>query len=121
MRPHERALLCQASTPEVGNPSEEKRRARRHRILNQGRILAGKTTVYCAIRDLSSTGAKLQVGEDSWLPPAFNLMLTQQDIVVVARMQWRDSQYIGVAFDRQLSAAEIETVRKFSPSHFRSR
>ena len=45
---------------------DEQRRARRHRLFDQACILAGSTTLYCAIHDLSSTGAKLEIGENSW-------------------------------------------------------
>jgi hypothetical protein len=49
----------------------EKRRSVRHEALKQARVIAGQATIYCAIRDLSTTGAKLEVGSCSYFPPVF--------------------------------------------------
>jgi hypothetical protein len=97
-----------------GNAAD-KRRAPRHPVLNQARILAEPSALYCAIRDLSATGARLQVGRDTWLPPHFNVMLSRENLVVGAKITWRTREYVGIAFDRPLERGELDAAMTRAP------
>lgn len=89
---------------------EEKRGAARHRVLRQGKILLEGQSIYCAVRDLSSDGAKLQVG-DVELPEKFDLAIIGHPRRLRADVVWRSGEYAGVTFQPSLSSAEVEAVR----------
>jgi hypothetical protein len=71
--------------PDQNNPAAtaslesagEKREATRYKVLRQGKIRLESRTVYCAVHDLSTTGARLHVG-DVKLPGWFELMVGAQ-------------------------------------------
>ena len=88
---------------------EEKREAPRHGVLRQGKILVGGRTIYCAVRDFSSSGAKLQVGVQ--LPRVFDLIVVGHEGRLRAELKWKDGEYVGVAFQQPLSKAQVEAVR----------
>jgi hypothetical protein len=93
----------------------EKRQAARYETLNQARVIAGKAAIYCAVRDLSITGAKLQVGSCSYVPPVFKISLGKLDALFDAKVAWRTEDYIGIVFDRPLDACELEVIKKTMP------
>jgi hypothetical protein len=77
----------------------ERRRAARERTLNAGRIEFGHAGgVRCMIRNLSSSGALLELGVPTNLPDKFVLVvlsnLKQRNCEVV----WRQRNRFGVAF-----------------------
>ena len=88
---------------------EEKRETTRHGVLRQGKILVEGWTIYCAVRDFSSSGAKLQVGVR--LPQVFDLILVGHEGRLRAELKWKDGEYVGVAFQQPLSTAQVEAVR----------
>ena len=87
----------------------DKRENVRHGVLRQGRILFDGRTVYCAVRDFSSSGAKLQVGVP--VPDSFELMVAGRQDRLRAELKWRDGDFVGVAFQQALSTDEVEAVR----------
>jgi hypothetical protein len=101
--------------PDQVNNLADKRRAPRSVVLSQAKTLAGPSSLCCAIRDLSATGAKLQVGKDMWLPPHFNVMLSRANLVVAAKITWRSREYVGIAFDRPLDAAQLDEAKARAP------
>jgi hypothetical protein len=91
-------------------PNEEKRGTARHGVLRQGQISFDGHIVYCAVRDFSATGARLQVGVD--LPPSFDLVVDGRKEHLRAELKWRRGQYAGVSFQQPpLSTAEVEEVK----------
>ena len=52
---------------------DERREGNRLRLLKSGKILLGKASVPCTVRNLSDGGARLQVGSTYGLPSAFEL------------------------------------------------
>ena len=89
---------------------DEKRATNRYGVLRQGQISFDGNTIYCAVRDFSATGARLQVGVD--LPPSFDLVVDGRDEQLRAEVKWRRGQYAGVSFQQPpLSTAEVEEVK----------
>jgi hypothetical protein len=96
--------------PDPKDPYEaNKREASRYPVLRQGKIKVGEQTVYCAIHDLSMTGAKLQVGVK--LPNKFELIIDGLDAWVHVELKWQNVEYAGVAFQETLSTADINAAR----------
>jgi hypothetical protein len=76
----------------------DKRRAPRQRVTGPALILGPKLEVSCIIRDLSSTGAKVEVAASVKLPPAFNLLLIKTNSSRHVLLRWRKGDYAGVEF-----------------------
>ena len=94
----------------VSAEKNEKRETARHGVLRQGQISFDGHTIYCAVRDFSARGARLQVGVD--LPPSFDLTVEGRDDRLRAEIKWRDGEYVGVAFQQPpLSTDEVDEVR----------
>jgi hypothetical protein len=94
----------------VSESKEEKRGTARHGVLRQGQISFDDRTIYCAVRDFSASGARLQVGVE--LPESFDLMVDGRDERLRAELKWRRGEHVGVAFQQPpLSVAEVEEVR----------
>lgn len=53
----------------------------------------------CLIRDLSGTGAKLELSETAALPEVFELFVPNKDATYRARLKWRRDGGVGVTFD----------------------
>lgn len=78
----------------------EKRAVPRHRVFKSGRIVfnAGRSTIDCSVRDLSTNGARLEVPTVVGIPNTFDLMLpgvARQP----CRVAWRRLKELGVAFE----------------------
>jgi hypothetical protein len=98
--------------PQVRSDSvkEEKRGTARHGVLRQGQISFDGRTIYCAVRDFSATGARLQVGVE--LPASFDLVVDGRDERLRAELKWHRGEYVGVAFQQPpLSTIEVEEVK----------
>ena len=55
----------------------------------------------CMIKDISETGAKLQVASDVYLPDVFSVVLPVLDEIGDARpvcLRWRNGDFAGVRF-----------------------
>ncbi|HEY7382233.1 MAG TPA: PilZ domain-containing protein [Beijerinckiaceae bacterium] len=76
----------------------DKRRAPRQKVFGPALILGPKLEVNCVIRDLSATGAKLEIPALIKLPQAFNLMLLKTNSSRHVRLKWRKGDYAGVQF-----------------------
>ena len=73
----------------------------RIRTLLQARIEfnAGATTVECTVRDLSESGARLQVPDSVVLPPKFTLFVPKHGRRYNALLRWHRQGYVGVEFE----------------------
>ena len=69
----------------------------------------GAQTIYCAIHDLSLTGAKIQVGVK--LPKCFELIIDGLQAQVSVELKWQNAEYAGLAFQETLSTADINDAR----------
>jgi hypothetical protein len=77
---------------------ENRRRQERHRTLKTGKIIFNHKTsvVDCTIRNVSDTGACLQVDSVRGIPEAFFLVL--EGIERSCTVKWRGANRIGVSF-----------------------
>jgi hypothetical protein len=78
----------------------ETRIARRVRVNRAARIEFGGIKTLCTIRDLSTTGAALQIQEvGARIPAAFTLLIPQDGLRLACRVVWRTEFRLGVVFD----------------------
>ena len=78
----------------------DKRASPRRRILKGGVIaFSGRhATLNCVVRDISETGAKIQVDQASKVPDTFELLIELDGLDVPCKVAWRGPNEIGVAF-----------------------
>jgi len=78
----------------------EKRAVPRFRVLKRGMIaFGGGGGIDCTVRNLSTSGARVDVACPMGLPPSFTLVIESDQLIRRCHSVWtRDSQ-IGVAFD----------------------
>ena len=74
------------------------RAAPRQRILKAGTIEFGGGGIDCTVRNLSATGAALEVVSPLGIPDQFNLVLTADHSRFSCRVVWRKEKRIGVTF-----------------------
>jgi PilZ domain len=72
---------------------EEGRGAPRHRVLKAGTISFGGAGITCTVRNLSETGAALDV-----IPEEFVLIIEGDNATRRCRVVWRKERRIGVTF-----------------------
>jgi PilZ domain len=82
----------------------EKRSAPRYKVLKGATIAFGGNGVECTVRNLSSSGAALDVANldaanPLGLPPSFMLVIEADQFIRRCRPVWRSDKRIGVAFD----------------------
>jgi hypothetical protein len=83
----------------LGSPRPESRLDQRRSTLKGGRIVfnAGRSTINCTVRNLSSKGAKLQVTSVVGIPDTFDLLL-EGTARQPCRVVWRTLKELGVQF-----------------------
>jgi hypothetical protein len=77
----------------------ETRIAPRHRVMKPAKIEYGGIKLPCIIRDLSVTGAALEISELDKIPETFNLLVPEDGLKLPCHVVWRRDFRIGVAFD----------------------
>jgi hypothetical protein len=80
----------------------ERRKSPRLRTFLGGHIRFNRnnSTLDCMVRNLSDDGALLQISDTVALPHAFDLEIPNRERCYPARVQWRDGQRIGIAFEQ---------------------
>lgn len=78
---------------------DEHRTTTRHRVLKGGRIQFGGGSIDCAVRNLSETGAALDVTSPLGIPTEF-ILVTDGDHRP-CRVVWRKEKRIGVTFETE--------------------
>ena len=77
---------------------ENKRISQRHRVLKAGTIEFGGGAIDCTVRNISETGAALDVTSPLGIPERFTLAVsdgTHRN----CRVMWRKEKRIGVKFE----------------------
>jgi PilZ domain len=77
---------------------EDTRNTPRHRVLKAATIAFSGTTVECLVRNLSATGAALEINGPLWFPDSFKLVTTSDGGSRQCRVVWRDGRRVGVTF-----------------------
>ena len=79
---------------------EEHGAAPRRRLLKSGRISFGDGAIDCTVRNLSETGAALEVTSRAGIPEDFTLLIEADHTHVPCHVVWRKWARIGVHFVR---------------------
>ena len=77
----------------------EHRIAPRQRILKAGTISFGGAAIDCTVRNISETGAALEVVTPLFIPDRFTLIIQSSHLSRPCHIVWRKERRIGVAFD----------------------
>ncbi len=79
----------------------DKRVAARKRVLKGARIVYNdrSSTLSCAVRDLSDTGARLRVPQGQAVPSRFDLLIDADGFDAPCTVVWRRGEEVGVTFD----------------------
>ena len=79
--------------------TDEHRRSLRHRTFKGGSIShANGAPIECIVRNLSTTGACLEVSGPAVMPDTFKLIIRPEIITRSCEVAWRTPQRIGVHF-----------------------
>ena len=102
---------------------DEHRAAPRRRLLKAGKIsFGGGAAIDCTVRNLSETGAALEVSSPVGIPERFTLVIEANHLHLPCRVVWRKEKRIGVHFDiwrrRARRSAAYDTI---SESEYPSR
>jgi hypothetical protein len=87
--------------PEKAARMDENRKAIRRRVLKSATIEFDRGAHSCAVRDLSDTGANLDVPHALAIPYEFTLTM-ETDQPRRCRVIWRKENRLGVAFAEQV-------------------
>ena len=80
-------------------PPAEARKNKRYRIIEAALIRSGDLSISCAVRDLSETGAALEVGPQTEVPDQFTLIAFHgRSKIYSCNVIWRKERRIGVSF-----------------------
>src|SRR5438270_2435168 len=87
---------------------EERRTGRRPRVLRAGKILLnnGGSVIDCGLRNLSETGACLEVTSVREIPAAFDLQINGEGQSRQCRVAWQAHNRIGISFVVQAKAQQ---------------
>lgn len=77
----------------------ETRRAPRFKVSKPARVGDGKNAARCIIRDLSVTGAAIEVDSQGDVPDTFTLVVPEDDLILPSRVVWRRGYRVGVTFE----------------------
>lgn len=77
---------------------ENKRAALRQRVLKSASIEFHGGVIDCVIRNISETGAALEVASPLGIPETFNLVISGDHSSRPCQVAWRKDKRIGVAF-----------------------
>jgi hypothetical protein len=77
----------------------ETRGARRYRVTKAAQIECGDAKLTCILRDISTTGAALEVSDPVIIPAKFTLVLAEDGLKLPCTVVRRAGFRIGVAFD----------------------
>jgi hypothetical protein len=78
---------------------DEHRIAPRRRVLKAGSISFGGGVIDCTVRNVSETGAALEVVTPLFIPDRFTLIVQSDSFSRPCQVVWRKERRIGVAFD----------------------
>ena len=79
---------------------DEHRIAPRHRVLKGGIIaFNGAAGISCTVRNVSNTGAALDVISPVGIPQSFTLVIDGNEASRPCHVVWRKEKRIGIAFD----------------------
>lgn len=78
---------------------EDKRRSGRTRVFKAGVISFGGAAISCTVRNLTRSGAMLDVASPLGVPREFTLIISSDDARHECRIVWIKDKRIGVSFE----------------------
>jgi hypothetical protein len=81
--------------------ADDHRVAPRRRVLKAGAIAFGGASIDCTVRNLSATGAALEVVTPLFIPDRFTLVVPTEQLRRPCHVVWRKDRRMGVAFDQE--------------------
>ena len=78
---------------------DEHRTVPRNYVLKAGTIKFGSDAINCMVRNLSISGAALDVTSTVGIPEHFTLVFPAEGLHMPCHVVWRKEKRIGVAFD----------------------
>jgi hypothetical protein len=76
----------------------DKRSVARHRVLKAGTIEFNGTVITCTIRNMSNSGAALDI-DPVGVPEHFTLIMPADSHRMACHVVWRKEKRIGIAFE----------------------
>ena len=77
----------------------ESRRALRLKVVKAAKTAFGGRNIDCVVRNLSATGAALEVSSHAGISAKFTPVLPAEKLQLVSRIVWCPSYRLGVVFD----------------------
>ena len=77
----------------------ETRIAPRYRVAKPAKIDHGGDKIGCVIRDISATGAAIEISDLVRVPTEFTLIIPEDRLKLRCRVVWRKEYRIGVTFE----------------------
>ena len=78
---------------------DHKRQAQRFRVFKAGTIEFSGHAIPCTVRNLSASGAAIEVKTPLWFPEHFTLGIASDGTRRACHIVWRDENRIGLVFD----------------------
>jgi PilZ domain len=77
----------------------EKRVEHRRKMLKGGTVFFNKgySSLECVVRDITSAGARIQMGETFGMPSRVMLSISGEDTRFEATVRWRNSRNVGLS------------------------
>jgi hypothetical protein len=92
------ALAAPADSGYLAQMNEQRITSRR-RVLKAGSIAFAGNEIACTVRNLSETGAALEVVTPLFIPDRFTLVVSSEQLNRQCHIVWRREKRIGIAFD----------------------
>jgi PilZ domain len=90
---------------------DEKRSSPRMRVRKAGTIAFGGAAIDCTVRNLTASGALLEVESPVGIPHRFVLVIPPDEVSRACRLIWTSERRVGVRFDRTDAASPKEKGR----------
>jgi len=98
LRQQQLATEAKPGVPEPLQILQNNRAAPRQRVLKAGSIEFAGGVIDCTVRNLSESGAALEVASPLGIPETFNLLVSGEPSPRRCRVAWRKNKRIGIAF-----------------------
>lgn len=76
----------------------EKRASQRYRVFKGGTITFENSGIACTVRNISDSGAAIDLDTPVILPQSFTLSIARDNFVQYCRPVWRNNKRVGLAF-----------------------
>jgi len=75
------------------------KRYQRQNVMKAGTIVFGGSGIDCLVRNISDSGANLEVESQIGIPNSFDLVIDTEHSNHHCHVVWRKARRIGIAFD----------------------